>query len=138
MSAPFSDFKMRGLRFQYWFTAICATSLGLSIMLFPRFTEKLFMWKKQDDIIYGISGSAYFAFGLLSLLGLKNPKKWAPILLLQFTYKMAWFNFVVGRLIRKGELDVCSSWALIAGYAAFVAGDLWAVPFGYLLNSKAN
>jgi hypothetical protein len=74
----------------------------------------------------------------LSLLGLKNPKKWAPILLLQFTYKMAWFIFVVGGLIRRRELDVRSSWALIAGYAAFVAGDLWAVPFGYLLNSKAN
>lgn len=138
MSVPFSAFRMRGLRFQYWLTAVVATLLGLAIMLFPRSTERLFMWKRQDDIVFGISGSVYFAFGLLSLLGLRNPKKWAPILLLQFTYKVAWFALVVGGLIRRGELDVRSSWALIAGYAVFVAGDLWAVPFGYLLSSKAN
>lgn len=138
MSVPFSAFRMRGLRFQYWLTGVVATALGLAIMLFPRATEKFFMFKRQDDIVFGISGSVYFAFGLLSLLGLKNPKKWAPILLLQFTYKVAWFALVVGGLIKRGELDVRSSWALIAGYAVFVAGDLWAVPFGYLLDSKAN
>ncbi len=138
MSSPVSDFRMRGMRFQYWLTAVAATLLGLAIMLFPRQTEKLFMWKRQDDIVFGISGSVYFAFGLLSFMGLRNPKKWAPVLMLQFVYKVVWFSLVVGGLIKRRELDVRSSWALIAGYAVFIAGDLWAVPFGYLLRNKAD
>jgi hypothetical protein len=132
MSAQqFSDFKMKGMKFQYLLTSVVATGLGLAILLFPEITLKLFMMKPQDHIVYGISGSVYLAFGLLSMLGIKDQVTWLPILLLQFLYKVIWFVLVVGRSIVLGQLDILSSAWLIAGYAVFVAGDIWAIPFGY-------
>ncbi len=132
-----SDFRMRGMKFAYQFTATAATSLGFLEMVRPRWAEKLFGWNKQEDIHFGIGGACYFGFGLLSMLGLKDMKKWSPILLLQFVYKTAWFIFVVARLFRNGELEFKSSWALIVGYAAFIAADLWGVPFRYLLSKES-
>ena len=127
----FSDFKMKGMKFQYLLTSVVATGLGLAILLFPEMTLKLFMMKPQDQIVYGISGSVYLAFGLLSMLGLKDPVTWLPILLLQFLYKVIWFLLVIGRSLILCQLDIISSIWLIAGYAIFVAGDIWAIPFGY-------
>lgn len=71
--ASISEFKMKGLKFQYWFTILAALPLGLAIILFPELTRKIFNWKEQDRLIFGITGSAYFAFGALSALGLKGP-----------------------------------------------------------------
>lgn len=131
-----SDFKMKGMRFQYWFTVIMALPLGLAIILFPELTRKIFNWKEQDRLIFGVSGSVYFAFGCLSLMGLKDPVKWSPILLLQFVYKVTWFVGVVGLMASRGELEIARAAWLILGYAAMVAGDVWAVPWGYLLKGQ--
>jgi len=132
MSAQqFSDFKMKGMKFQYRLTSVVATGLGIAILLFPELTLKLFMMKPQDQIVYGISGSVYLAFGILSMFGLKDPVAWLPILILQFLYKIIWFLLVVGRSLLLGQLDLLSSVWLITGYAVFVAGDIWAIPFGY-------
>jgi hypothetical protein len=125
--------KMRGMRFQYWMTATIATVLGLVVMFIPEITKEYFMFKEQDQVVFGISGAVYFAFGVLSILGIRNPLKWLPILLLQFTYKVTWFIGVIGLLAVRGELDIRSSIWLICGYAVFVAGDIWAIPFRYVL-----
>lgn len=126
---------MKGMKFQYWMTAIVATALGLVVMFFPGITSEYFMFREQDQVVFGISGAVYFAFGLLSILGIRNPLKWLPILLLQFTYKVTWFIGVIGLLAVRGELDIRSSIWLICGYAVFVAGDIWAIPFRHLLAS---
>ncbi len=135
---PVSDFKMRCLKFQYWFTILAAIPLGLAIILFPRWTQKLFKWKEQDTLMFGITGSVYFAFGTLSILGLKDPLKWSPILLLQFLYKVTWFAGVVGLMAKRGELDISSASWLMLGYAAMIAGDIFAIPWGYLLKGGAK
>lgn len=128
-----SEFKMKGLKFQYWFTILAAVPLGLAIILFPEWTRKIWRWKEQDRFIFGITGSVYFAFGSLSVLGLRDPLKWSPILMLQFVYKVAWLAGVVAVMAKRGELDVPSSAMLILGYVAMVAGDLWAIPWKHLL-----
>ena len=107
-----SDFKARGLRFQYGYTAILATLLGLVIMLFPGFFARVTGIKDQDHTFFGISGAVYTGFGLLSMLGLRQPKKFAPILLLQFTYKMIWFILVMGLRGLRGSLPL--TWPNVA------------------------
>ena len=131
-----SEFKLKGMRFQYRFTVLLALPLGLAIILFPELTRRIFKWNEQDRLIFGISGSVYFAFGCLSLLGLKDPVKWSPILLLQFVYKVTWFVGVVGLMAARGELEASRAAMLILGYAAMIAGDVWAVPWGYLLKGR--
>lgn len=130
-----SDFKMKGLRFQFWYTVILAIPLGIVIMLFPRFVTKTCGIGDQNQTFFGISGAVYFAFGLLSLLGLRNPKKWAPILVLQFTYKVAWLIFVMGLRAMRGESKM--RWpdiAMLAGYGSMIAGDVWGVPWRYIFS----
>lgn len=134
MDGPVSDFKMKGLKFQYWFTILLALPLGLAIILFPEFTRKLFNFKEQDKLVFGISGSAYFAFGALSILGLRDPLKWSPILVLQFLYKVTWFIGVVGLMAKRGELEMPHAIYLILGYAAMIAGDIWAIPWGQMVD----
>lgn len=129
-----SDFKMKGLKFQYWFTVLAALPLGLAIILFPEWTRRLFNFNKQDRVVFGITGSAYFAFGALSALGLRDPLKWSPILMLQFLYKVTWMLGVIGVMAKRGELELEHAIWLILGYVAMIAGDLWAVPWGYLLK----
>lgn len=139
MNSQVSDFKMKGLKFQYWFTIFAAIPLGLMIIFFPEQTRKLWRWKEQDRMMYGITGSVYFAFGTLSIMGLRNPVKWSPILMLQFLYKVTWLSGVIARMSMKGELDRRSSELLILGYVAMVAGDLWAIPWGHLFgNDDSN
>lgn len=133
-----SEFKRKGLVFQYWFTILAAIPLGVAIIFFPEFTKRLFNFKEQDRIVFGISGSVYFAFGTLSILGLKDPLKWSPILLLQFLYKMTWLLAVIALMAVRGELEFEHAAWLLAGYIAMVAGDIWAMPWGYLLGKHVT
>lgn len=126
-----SAFRMKGLRFQYRLTTLVTIPLGLFVMLFPEPFQDLAGMDRQDHTFFGIAGSVYTAFGILSMFAMKNPKKWSPILLLQFTYKVLWFVFVMG-LRGKGSKNRWPDYAMMAGYALFVAGDLWAVPPEYL------
>lgn len=43
---------------------------------------------KQDPIVFGIVGGVYVAFGILSILGLRSPLKFMPVLLLRLFYKV--------------------------------------------------
>ena len=63
-----SDFKMKGIKFQYWLTAVTASVLGFAVLFFPDFTINFLMFNPQDQIVFGITGSVYFAFGILSIL----------------------------------------------------------------------
>jgi hypothetical protein len=134
MEETVSELKLKGLRFQYWFTIALAVPLGAGIIMFPELTKKLFNLKEQDHIVFGITGSVYLAFGALSVLGLKEPVKWSPILLLQFIYKVTWMVGVVLFLAVRGELEIKHAIWLILGYGAMIAGDVWAVPWKHLLS----
>ncbi|MCD6570208.1 MAG: hypothetical protein J7L53_05855 [Deltaproteobacteria bacterium] len=130
-----SENRLKGMRFQYWLTATVATLLGLAIILSPKKVMALLQFKKdQDQLMFGVSGSVYLAFGLLSYLGLRSPVKWSPILALQLLYKAIWFLGVVGLMMRRGLFSWRTGFSMVAGYAVFVAGDLFAVPFRYLLK----
>lgn len=131
---PVSDFKLKVMKFQYWHTIVVTIPLGLTIILFPKFARKAFKLKEQDQTVFGISGSVWLAFGLLSIHGLREPLKWSPILLLQFAYKVIWFTCVLGLMAARGEFELESAKGFMLGFAPFVAADLVAVPWKYLLG----
>ena len=55
---------------------------GLAMVVMPENVRSLFGWPTQDPIVYGVTGSVWLAFGLLSILGLKSPLKFVPVLLM--------------------------------------------------------
>ena len=130
-----NDIKIRWkwLKFMYWYTILGAGVFGLAMVLAPEFVRSLFGWPLQDPIVYGVTGSVWLAFGLLSILGLKSPLKYLPVLLMQLTYKSVWFIGVVFPLLVSGKFPTYAI-LLVVIMASYIIGDLIAIPFHYLFS----
>ncbi|MCJ7832857.1 MAG: hypothetical protein MUQ20_00535, partial [Deltaproteobacteria bacterium] len=85
----------------------------------------------------GIVGSVYLSFGLLSILGLRSPLKFAPILLLQLSYKVVWFIGVLLPILFTGKFQ---TYALpyVVIFATYIIGDLLAIPFSYVFAKQPD
>lgn len=121
------------LKFMYLYTVIGAGGFGLGTILMPDLVSSLFQMPAQDPVTFGITGGVYLAFGILSVLGLKSPLKFSPILLLQLLYKVIWLFGVILPLLLKGQLP--SHGFLIAGiFLTYIIGDLICIPFKHVFS----
>jgi hypothetical protein len=125
------------LRFMYIYTIIGAGGFGLGMIFIPEVMQSTFGFPGQDPVVFGIAGSAYTAFGLISILGLKSPLKFAPVLLLQLCYKVIWLAGVVLPLLFSGRFPLYATVLLII-YATYVIGDLIAIPFSHLFSKQTD
>jgi hypothetical protein len=125
------------LNAMYIYTIIGAGVLGMGMILAPESVKSLFGWPCQDPVIFGIVGSFYISSGLMSILGLRSPLKFSPVLLLQLCYKVIWFFGVLLPLLIKGEMP---SYALVyaAIFATYIIGDLIAIPFSYIFARESG
>ena len=121
------------LKVMYWYTIIGAGGSGLAMVLFPEAFRSLFKWPVQDPIIYGVAGSVWMAFGVLSIFGLRSPLKFAPILMMQLCYKSIWFIGVVFPLLASGNFP-SSAILLVIVMASYIIGDLIAIPFSHIFS----
>ena len=123
------------LKVMYIWTIVIAGGFGLGMIFAPSKMQSM------SDIVcepvtYGITGSVFLAFGLLAILGLRSPLKFAPILLLQLTYKVVWFVGVVLPLLVAGSFPTSGEILRIVIYALTVVGDVIAIPFQYVFAKK--
>ena len=132
-----NQFKIRygWLKGMYIYTILGAGLSGLGMILMPKTYSSMFNLPIQEPINFGIVGSVYLAFGLLSILGLRSPLKFVPVLLAQITYKTIWFLGVIFPLILKGQFP---QFALIITiiFATFIIGDAIAIPFKYIFSKQ--
>jgi hypothetical protein len=131
----FHDIKVRlgWLNFMYWYTIVGAGIFGLVIVVIPETVRTLFGWPPQDPIVYGVTGSVWLAFGLLSILGLRSPLKFLPVLLMQLCYKLIWFIGVVFPLLVSSKFPAYGILHIIV-MASYIIGDLIAIPFAYVFS----
>jgi hypothetical protein len=131
------DTKIRWgwIKGMYIYTIIGAGSFGLGIIVIPEMIKSTFTWPVEEPVAFGIIGSVYLAFGLLSVLGLRSPLKFVPVLLLQLCYKSIWFIGVVLPLWATAHFP---SYALptVIIFATFIVGDLIAIPFSYVFTKE--
>ena len=123
------------LKIMYWYTIVGAGGFGLAMVVMPENVRSLFGWPIQDPIVYGVTGSVWLAFGLLSILGLKSPLKFVPVLLMQLTYKSVWFIGVVFPLLVSGKFPNYAILHVVI-MASYIIGDLIAIPFSYVFSKK--
>jgi hypothetical protein len=126
------------LKFMYIYTIVGAGGFGLGIIAIPDVMRSIFGWPNSDQIIaFGVTGSVYFSFALLSILGLRSPLKFAPLLLLQLTYKIVWFVGVILPILFAGKFP---TYALLftAIYVTYIIGDLIAIPFPYVFAKQPD
>jgi hypothetical protein len=125
------------LRVMYWYTIIGAGSFGLGIILIPDTMRSIFGWPDQDPIVYGITGSVFLAFGLISVLGLRSPLKFVPILLLQLCYKSIWIVGVILPMLVLGDFPSYGILSLVI-FLTYIVGDLLAIPFSYVFAKQSE
>ena len=123
------------LKIMYVLTIIVAGGLGLGTIFAPGATTK-FLSVSCSPATYGIVGSVYLAFGLLSILGLRAPLKFAPILLLQLLYKVIWLIGVALPLLVRGRFPAEEIMTVII-FVIVVIGDLIAIPFPYMFDRRS-
>ena len=133
------DSGIRGgwLKLMYLYTIFGAGLFGLGMLLAPGILISMLGWPLQDPVIFGVVGSVYVAFGLLSLLGLRAPLKFVPLLVLQLSYKTFWFLGVALPLVVKGQFPA-HGYLFAAIFLTYIIGDLIAIPFGYILKNPGN
>ena len=116
------------LKIMYVYTLIGAGGFGLGYLLMPGVMIKMMGFPAQDPITFGVAGSVFCAFALLSVLGLRSPLKFAPVLLLQLFYKLIWFIAVVVPLLISNQFPGYAGIMAVI-FATYIIGDLIAIPF---------
>ena len=131
------DTKIRWgwIKGMYIYTIVVAGLFGLGIIVVPEMIKSKFTWPVEEPVAFGIIGSVYMAFGLLSILGLRSPLKFTPILLLQLCYKTIWFLGVALPLWATGHFPSYAIPTVII-FATFIVGDLIAIPFSYVIAKE--
>lgn len=122
--------RQNWLKFMYAYTIVFAGFTGLGLV-YP--VLSLFGYPAQEPIWAGVAYSLYSALTIASILGLRSPLKFSPVLLLQLTYKVIWFIAIFIPLSIAGQLPSHAIGTSIV-FATFVVGDLIAIPFRYLLS----
>ncbi len=125
------------LKFMYIYTIIGAGGFGLGMILIPDIIQSLFRFPGQDPVVFGIAGSVYAGFGLVSILGLKSPLKFAPVLLLQLCYKLLWQIGVILPLLVSGRFPLYATTLLLI-FVTYIIGDLIAIPFSYFFSKRTD
>ena len=129
------DVKIRygWIKLMYILTIVVAGVSGLGVILFPSVMSQ--SMPKQDPVVFGITGSVYLAFAILSILGLRSPLKFVPVLLLQLCYKVIWFIGVILPFLFSGPFPMYAI-PLVIMWAIFIIGDLIAIPFSYVFAKE--
>ena len=132
MSTETRGIKVRynWLRFMYVYTIVVAGSIGLGCLVAPSMLN-LLGFPAQEPVWAGVGYTVLLAFAIVSILGLRAPLRFSPVLLLSLAYKVTWFIAILVPLLIAGRLP---SYAMSTGilFATFVVGDLIATPFRYL------
>lgn len=127
--------RMKWLKAMYIYTILGAGMLGLGMIISPEGIKSMLGWPVKEPIVFGIAGSVYAAFGILSVFGLRSPLKFVPVLLLQLFYKSIWFIGVIIPLLISAQFpDYAISIAVI--FATYIIGDLIAIPFPYVFAKE--
>jgi hypothetical protein len=118
------------LKVMYIWTIVIGGAFGLLMVLAPDTAHAMFN-DPCDPATYGMLGSAFMAFGLVSVLGLRAPLRFVPVLFFQLIYKAIWFIGVVLPLGITGKLTADIMFSVVI-FGLTIVGDLIAIPFAYI------
>lgn len=129
--------RMNWLKGMYIYTIVGAGGFGLGIVVMPELIKSMFGWPVTDPVAFGIVGSVYVAFGILSILGLRSPLKFVPVLLLQLFYKSVWFLGVILPLLFTAQFPMYAILIAVI-FATYIIGDIIAIPFSYVFAKQSE
>ena len=107
--------------------AYVLTFLGVGPRAWTTLVTRATPW----DPLTGVVFSFWAAYATLMILGLWNPLKMVPLLLLQLLYKSVWLIAVALPLAKAGPLDGTAA-GLVRIFVAAVVVDLVVIPWPYV------
>ena len=130
------DLRLK-LKIMYILTIVLAGGIGLMMLISPSFTMELFSQPAQDLYVYGVAAAVWTAFGLLAILGLRDPIRYMPLLLLQFIYKIIWlFAVFLPNVVVDGvRFDTIT---VLLVFLLFIIGDFLTLPFKELFKGESK
>jgi hypothetical protein len=133
MNAPA---RLTWMKFMYAANVVGAGVPGFLVTFFPESAETyLFGAVAQDSLLFGVTGSIWFAIGLISAFGLRYPLPLAAIFLVQIVYKAVWIAAVGIPLSLQGDPRALP---FVIFFALVAAGFAYAVPFRYLFGPQGR
>jgi hypothetical protein len=135
--SEYLNVRWEWLKGMYIYTIVGAGGFGLGIIVMPDVMCSIFGWPGQDPIVLGVMGSAWLSFALISILGLRSPLKFAPILLLQLCYKVVWLFGVIFPILFRGEFPTYGILYVVA-FVSYIIGDLIAIPFSHVFARQTD
>ena len=123
------------LKFMYIYTIVGAGFFGLGMVFLPKVIQSVFAFPSEDPVVFGIEGSVYTAFALLSILGFRSPVKFSPVLLLQLFYKSISLICVILPIFSGGVIEKYAVMTAVI-FVTYIIGDLIAIPFSYLFRKE--
>jgi hypothetical protein len=133
----YGSIRFGWLKAMYIYTLIVSGSVGVGMILFPGTIQSVFRFPPQDLVMLGLSGSLFLALGLASVLGLRAPLKFVPVLFLELIYKPVWLVAVALPLFVKGQFPFYVVF-ISATFLTFIVGDLMAIPFASLFRKSSK
>jgi hypothetical protein len=132
-----NDFKIRWgwLKLMYIYTIVGAGGFGLGTVFFHDVVVSMLKFPSQDPITFGAFGCMLISSGILAILGLRSPLKFAPLLLFQLFYKSIWFIAVLLPFLLVNEMQMYVV-VFIVIFASYIIGDLIAIPFSYIFAKE--
>ena len=127
--------RLGWLKAMYLYTIVGAGGFGLGMIFAPELIKSLFSWPVEEPVIFGMVGSIYLAFAVLSFFGLQAPLKFSPVLLLQLCYKSIWFIAIILPVLMSPEVPIYAIFLAII-FVTYIIGDLIAIPFSYFLSKE--
>jgi len=115
----------------YAYTILTGGIIGLPLLLAPGTMLPALGMPTEEPFLAGIVYSVWLAEAVLSAFGLRYPVNFAPVLLLQLTYKLIW---LVGIIIPHLVTSQLPTFAMTTSalYVTFVIGDIIAIPWRHI------
>jgi hypothetical protein len=115
----------------YAYTILTGGVLGFALLVAPGTMLPALGMPSEEPFLAGILYSVWVAEAILLAFGLRSPVKFAPVLLLQLTYKLIWFVAIIVPHLVTGQLPTYAV-TTSALYVTFVIGDIIAIPWRHV------
>lgn len=127
--------RSRLLRAMYGVNVVGAGIPGLATVLAPGWVADNLFGAPQDPVSLRMLGAVWLSVGALSILGRRHPLRFSAVFPVEAAYKSLWLATVVPTLLAGERPELVPMAAL---FAAWVAADLAATPWAYLLGNNGT
>ncbi len=127
------SFHPNWLRVMYVINIFLTGGIAVLIIAAPSTAAALFSAPAQEPLFSGYASSFMLGMAIFSILGLRSPLKFSPLLFLQAIVKIIWFIAILIPTLVAGPL---STWGieLAALFIMYIIGDLIATPYKYMFK----